>query len=160
MTTMRTLVYKRTHNGDPDVLGRFGIRDCMGSVRSWPFASVIGVGGQGAEAERHDIARKLNWIGVGAHKTYVPGRDNPIVTFDQFRDFGTDGPLLESIAPHLSRQMYVKKARAAMDFNALQLAEIERILAMVEDDREAPEFSEEQTSVRRQVCRRRRVRVC
>lgn len=157
---MPTLVYKRTHNGDPDVVGRFGIRDCMGSVRSWPFDSVIGVDGQGAEAESHDIARKLNWIGVGAHKTCVPGMDNPIVTFDRFRDFGTDGPLLESIAPNLARRMYVKKARAVMDFNALELAEIDRILAMVEGDGEAPECSEEETPVRRRVCRRRRVRVC
>jgi hypothetical protein len=156
---MPTLVYKRTHNGDPDVLGRFGIRDCMGSVRSWPFDSAIGVGRQGAEAESHDIARKLNWIGVGAHKTYVPGMDNPIVTFDRFQDFGTDGPLLESIAPHLARRMYVKKARAVMDFNALELAEIERILAMVGGDGEAPEHAEEETPVRRRVCRRR-VRVC
>jgi hypothetical protein len=109
---MPTLVYKRTHNGDPDSLGCFGIRDCMGSVRSWPFDSVIGVGGQGAEAESYGIARKLSWIGVGAHKTYVRGMDNPTVTFDQFRDFGADGPLLQSIAPNLARRMYVKKARA------------------------------------------------
>src|SRR5262245_49493635 len=86
-----TPVYKRTHPGDPDSLGRFGIRDCMRSVRSWPFDAVIGVGGQGAEAESHGIAWKLNWIGIGAHRTYVRGMDNPIVTFDQFRDFGTGG---------------------------------------------------------------------
>jgi hypothetical protein len=157
---MPTLVYKRTRTGDPDVLGRFGIRDCMGSVRSWPFDSVIGVGGQGAEAESHDIARKLNWIGVGAHKTYVPGMDNPIVTFDRFREFGTDGPLLKSVALNLARRMYGKKARAVMDFNVLELAEIERILAMAERDGEAPEYSEEATPVRRRVCPRRSVRVC
>jgi hypothetical protein len=41
-----------------------------------PFGSVIGVGGQGAEAEGHDAKRrKLNWIGVGAHKTSVPGAE-------------------------------------------------------------------------------------
>jgi hypothetical protein len=157
---MPTLIYKRTHNGDPDVLGRFGIRDCMGSVRSWPFDSIVGVGGQGAEAESHDIARKLNWIGVGAHKTYVPRMDNPIVTFDRFRDFGTDGPLLESIAPNLARRLYAKKARAVMDFHALELAEIERILTMAAGDGEAPEYSEEEMPVWRRVCRRRRVRVC
>ena len=47
-----------------------------------------------------------------------------------------------------------------MDFSALELAEIERILAMVEGDGEAPEYSEEETPVRRRVCRQRRVRVC
>ena len=31
---MRTLIYKRTHSGDPDpTSGRFGVRDCMGKVR-------------------------------------------------------------------------------------------------------------------------------
>jgi hypothetical protein len=158
---MPTLVYKRTHNGDPDSRGYFGIRDCMGSVRSWPFDSVIGVGGQGAEAESHDIARKLNWIGVGARTKYVQGKDNPIVTFDQFRDFGTDGPLLQSIAPNLARRMYVKKARAVMNFNALELAEVARALAMVAGHGESPGFVEVETPVKRRACRRRRkARVC
>jgi hypothetical protein len=44
---MRTLVYKRTHNGDPDAEGRFGIHDCMGQVRSYGYEAVIGVGGVG-----------------------------------------------------------------------------------------------------------------
>ena len=39
---MRTLIYKRTHPGDPDAKGRFGIYDCMGRVRAWDFEAVIG----------------------------------------------------------------------------------------------------------------------
>jgi hypothetical protein len=31
---MRTLIYKRTHTGDPDANGCFGIYDCMGRVRA------------------------------------------------------------------------------------------------------------------------------
>jgi hypothetical protein len=157
---MTTLVYKRTHNGDPDSRGRFGIRDCMGSVRSWAFDSVIGVGGQGAEAESNNIARKLNWIGVGAHKMYVQGMDDPIVTFVQFRDFGTDGPLLQSIAPNLARRMYDKRARAVMDFSPLELAEIKGILAMVAGDGESLEVPKQEVPVKLQVCCRRKVRVC
>src|SRR5437867_10741882 len=42
---LQILTYKRTHNGDPDVYGCFGIHDCMGSVRDLPFDAVIGVGG-------------------------------------------------------------------------------------------------------------------
>jgi len=43
---MPTLVYKRTHNGDPDKdSGEFGCYNCMGRVRSLPFDSVIGVVG-------------------------------------------------------------------------------------------------------------------
>ena len=32
---MRILTYKRTHTGDPDPSGRFGIYDCMGHVRDY-----------------------------------------------------------------------------------------------------------------------------
>ena len=57
---MRTLIYKRTHIGDPDATGCFGIRDCMGSVRSHDFNAVIGVGGIGREPESYGIAGKVN----------------------------------------------------------------------------------------------------
>ena len=40
---MQTLIYKRTHKGDPDKQGRFGIHDCMGRVRSRDFDAVIGM---------------------------------------------------------------------------------------------------------------------
>jgi hypothetical protein len=42
---MRTFIYKRTHQGDPDNQGWFGIQDCMGSLRRRDFDAVIGVGG-------------------------------------------------------------------------------------------------------------------
>jgi hypothetical protein len=38
---MRTLIYKRTHTGDPDASGCFGIFDCMGRVRALDFDAVI-----------------------------------------------------------------------------------------------------------------------
>jgi hypothetical protein len=47
----------------------------------------------------NDIAGKLNWTGVGAHRTFVKGMRDPIVTFDRFRDFGTAEPALRVIAP-------------------------------------------------------------
>lgn len=68
---MRTLVYKRTHNGDPDAEGRFGIHDCMGQVRAYGYEAVIGVGGVGDEPEECGIARRVNWIGIGPHKAEV-----------------------------------------------------------------------------------------
>jgi len=37
---MRTLIYKRTHPGDPDREGRFGIHGCMGRVRTWRFGGI------------------------------------------------------------------------------------------------------------------------
>jgi len=51
---MRILVYKRTHNGDPDQIGRFGAYDCMGSVRRREFDAVIDVGGIGPEARQRN----------------------------------------------------------------------------------------------------------
>ena len=52
---MRVLVYKRTHNGDPDTSGCFGVYDCMGAVRDWEFDAVIGVGGIGPEARASQV---------------------------------------------------------------------------------------------------------
>jgi hypothetical protein len=65
---MTILIYKRTHRGDPDADGVFGIHDCMGSVRDFAYDAVVGVGGIGDDARAHGIAGKINWIGVG------PGR--------------------------------------------------------------------------------------
>jgi hypothetical protein len=56
---VRVLVYKRTHVGDPDARGRFGIHDCMGQDRSWHYDAVVGVGGLGAQPRWHHIARKV-----------------------------------------------------------------------------------------------------
>ena len=85
---------------------------------------------------------------------------DPIVTFDRFRDFGTDGPLLQSLAPNLARRMYEKRARAVMDFSPLELAEIQRILSLVDGDGEAAEALKNETPVGRRVCHRHKVRVC
>ncbi len=66
--SMRTLIYKRTHTGDPDAQGRFGIHDCMGSVREWGFQAVVGVGGRGSQAKACGIAYKVN-LGRDRRKT-------------------------------------------------------------------------------------------
>src|ERR1019366_6118854 len=66
---MNTLVYKRTHTGDPDIAGVFGIHDCMGRVRRWGFEAVIGVGGKSPDPGDEDIALKINWIGINPNKT-------------------------------------------------------------------------------------------
>lgn len=52
----------RTHNGDPDRFGRFGMNDCMGRVRARQFDAVVGVSGIGAEPKSVEIAGKVNWI--------------------------------------------------------------------------------------------------
>src|SRR6266568_1689223 len=58
-SVLRTLVYKRTHTGDPDTNGVFGNQDCMGRVRRLPFEAVIGGGGISGEPVAQGIAGKL-----------------------------------------------------------------------------------------------------
>ncbi len=108
---MQILIYKRTHIGDPDASGQFGINDCMGSIRNWRFDAVIGVGGTSSEPQSYGIAGRVNWIGCNPVR-----RDNPlgrgqIVTFESFKLLEHTGPLLSSLAPCLARRMYEKRAR-------------------------------------------------
>lgn len=110
---MRVLIYKRTHNGDPDRYGCFGCHDCMGQVRRWAFDAVIGVGGSGPEPQANGIAGKVNWVGKGARKTTL-GKRGPKITFALFRDFGTEGPELRKLAPTLATRLYERKARFVM----------------------------------------------
>lgn len=98
---MRVLIYKRTHNGDPDRSGHFGIHDCMGSVRNHEFDAVIGVGGIGSEAQSNGIDGQIIWIGVGVHKAPLRGGRGPIITFVHFVEYGIDGPDFRSVARHL-----------------------------------------------------------
>jgi hypothetical protein len=118
---MRTFIYKRTHEGDPNASGVFGIHDCMGQKRTSQFDAVIGVGGTDPWPECRGIARKVNWIGIGpqwqeVRKLRSNGRQwGPRVTFDHFAYYGENGPLLEDIAPSLAKRLYDRKARFVMD---------------------------------------------
>ena len=131
---MRTLVYKRTHPHDPGECGCFGIEDCMGRIRAWEFDAVIGVGGNGIEAQSHNINGKVNWIGVGAHK-HKPRRGyrGPLVTFDHFVLFEADGPNFRELAPHLAKRIYSTKGRCSfIRFNKVEQAEVSRLLKFAE----------------------------
>jgi len=130
---MRTLIYKRTHPGDPDARGRFGIYDCMGEVRTWNFEAVIGVGGIGAEPVSHGLARKVNWIGIGPHMSEA-GKRGPIVTFDHFLLCESEGPRFDELAPRLAKRMYSKNVRKVMDsLNTGEREEVKKILALAKD---------------------------
>jgi hypothetical protein len=137
---MRTLVYKRTHSGDPDEQGRFGIHDCMGSVRARDYDAVIGVGGIGDEPRRNGIAEKITWIGIGPHKSEGSSR-GPLVTFDQFLYFGVTGPKLSKHAPTLAAHIYGMNVRSLLTFNTQEAAEVARILELAKDARPSPALS-------------------
>jgi hypothetical protein len=156
---MRTLIYKRTHSGDPDPeTGVFGNHDCMGKVRDWPFDAVIGIGGVGQEPRNHRIAGKLTWVGIGPQAIGYTSR-GPQLIFRHFWYRGKDGPLLEENYPALASRMYDNKnvrfilkhspspgghqdnKTAALDHD------VEKILAMAAPPSKGPaERDSEQTS--------------
>lgn len=146
---MRVLIYKRTHHGDPDVYGQFGINDCMGRVRAREFDAVIGVGGIGAEPRAAGIAGKLGWIGIGPHKR--PGIRGPIVSFDHFVNFGTSGRELITIAPALASRMYGRNVRSLMHVVAGRRDEVADILALAK--RAPPSSRMRKYGTSRRVCR-------
>jgi hypothetical protein len=127
-----TLVYKRTHNGDPDPdSGEFGIYDCMGSVRAWPYDSVVGVGGIGDEPRRHGIAEKINWIGIGPVRRVGRGK-GPIVAFEHFLYFGAEGPRVIEYVPTLAAHMYGLNVRMLMRFTPAEETEVGAILRLAQ----------------------------
>lgn len=111
---MQILTYKRTHIGDPDSEGRFGINGCMGRVRNWRFDAVIGVGGTGAEPIACGIAGRVTWVGLNPTWNPHPAGPGQIVTFDSFALLDDEGPLLHDLAPLLARRMYERKARTLL----------------------------------------------
>lgn len=81
---MRILTYKRTHTGDQNSAGEFGINDCMGRVRGWNFDAVIGVGGYDSGPQSYGIEGRVNWVGLNPTWTPHPQGDGLLVTFEFF----------------------------------------------------------------------------
>jgi len=127
----RTLIYKMTHEGDPDPnTGEF--KKCMGQVHGWKFDAVIGVGGIGREPEKQGIDRKLMWVGIDPHKKGDPRC--PRVTFEHFLYFGQPMPLLKDRAPDLAKRMYDGKVRVILDsLSEAEQKDVKRILELAKD---------------------------
>jgi len=132
---MRTLIYKRTHSGDPDpTSGLFGVHDCMGRDRDRMFEAVIGVGGIGEEPQRWNIAGKLTWVGIGPHRVALPGGRGPLVSFEHFRYYGEDGQLLIELAPRLAARLYGCNVRVLIDdLSSVERREVGRILELAKN---------------------------
>lgn len=149
---MRTLIYKRTHHGDPDESGVFGIHDCMGRVRAFNFEAVIGVGGARPDRGSEDIAFKVNWIGIGPKKRVVADKRGPLVTFDHFLFYGGDGPSFEKLAPFLFERIYRRNIRVTMNgLTDVEQSEVAKILARA---RNAPPSGGKAESRKTQAARR------
>lgn len=152
MTRLRVLVYKRTHNGDPDAFGCFGAHDCMGAVRGRDFDAVVGVGGVGSKADTSGIAGKVNWIGIGPHKVSTAGMKWPVVTFDHFLNFGKIGPKFRTLAPVLAERMYMNNIRHVMDdLTDSEYSEVIGIIGLAESAPPSPGWPEGANPVRR-IC--------
>jgi len=152
---VRTFIYKRTHKGDPDKKGRFGVNDCMGRDRSFDFDAVIGVGGIGIQAKAAGIDRKLNWIGVGARKEPSPGRRGPLVTFDHFVLFEEKGKKFQAFAPIIARRMYSTNGPRFLfndEFNEAEQREIDRLLEMAKTEPPSAGTPRRRSSTRRGRC--------
>jgi len=136
---MRVLVYKRTHNGDPDANGCFGAYDCMGTVRDREYDAVVGVGGIGPEAVSNDIDGQVNWIGIGPCKRYVEDKRGPEVLFEHFLYFGTDGPDFRTLAPQLAARMYGDNVRSILDgMSDAEQEEAEGIVRLADGEPPSP----------------------
>jgi hypothetical protein len=130
---MRTLLYKRTHTGDPDDKGRFGIHGCMVHLRPLPFDAVIGIGGISGEPTAQGISRKINWVGIGAKKHSVGNIEGPVVAFDHFILFEDSGLDFWAVAPTLAERMYSRyPPRFLFDdaFSTAERTEITRVLKL------------------------------
>jgi hypothetical protein len=153
---MRTLIYKRTHIGDPDRNGWFGVHDCMGQVRSWDFDAVIGVGGIGAEPMSHGIDGRVTWIGIGAHKIPAEGGRGPLVTFDHFALLEASGPSFPQHAPLLARRIYEHNIRVLLrDLTLSEQREVAKLLRLARNA-EPSKSQPARRGNRRPVCKPRR----
>lgn len=153
---MRILTYKRTHTGDPDSAGQFGINDCMGRIRGWNFDAVIGVGGFGTEPKSHGIEGRVNWVGLNPTWSPHPNYSGLIVTFEHFKLLESKGPMLHEIAPLLARRMYERKARVLLSsYSSEEKIEAEALIRTILDLASiAPSANE----IRLSRCRNSRVR--
>jgi hypothetical protein len=107
---MNTLIYKRTHTGDPDESRIFGCEDCMGRIRRRNFDAVIGIGGMRPDYGHKDLAFKINWIGMhpSRAKPLKPSHRGPSLKFEpkHFRRWEGNGPDLVAYAPELFNHMF------------------------------------------------------
>ena len=133
---MRTLVYKRTHDGDPDAFGRFGAGDCMKQIRGYTYEAVIGIGALTTTARKAGIDGKVNWIGIGPHKTPITNLKGPLVTFDHFyRPTGDKVLNVRDVAPLLAERFYKKHPARFLLKNVSdgEQAEIESLLMLAKN---------------------------
>lgn len=134
---MRVLIYKRTHTGDPDENGVFGIQDCMGKVRNWKFDAVIGIGGKAPWKGHEGIKYKINWVGL-APKEIGSTQRGKIVAFKHFELYEEKGKNIADNFPHLFTHMYSRRKRFDMSL-VLPKQVFEEVTAIFDSIRNCPQ---------------------
>jgi hypothetical protein len=157
---MNTLIYKRTHRGDPDKSGVFGIHDCMGPVRRWNFDSVVGVGGSRPWPGHEGIANRINWIGITPDKTKSRNREwrGPRVRFERFVLYDEKGPQLKRLAPKLFKYMYEDRHVRLVTSKSLtgkMQEEIKKILRLAKKHRGTKPFRSHTVLAKYKCCGRK-----
>jgi len=137
---MVTLVYKMTHKGDPNPeLGWWGVSDCMGQVRKFPYDAIIGVGGRSWWSNETSRVGEVVWVGIGPQQMSVGSKRGPKVRFDHFRYFSEGDLMLSEIAPKLNKSMHTRRFRL-YNFSRIEEEEIEAILALAQNAEPSAEF--------------------
>ncbi|MBP1616048.1 MAG: hypothetical protein H6Q13_3496 [Bacteroidetes bacterium] len=132
---MKVLIYKRTHKGDPDSKGIFGIQDCMGRIRDWNYDAVIGIGGNSPWKKDFDIKHKINWIGIEPKKTEYSTERGNMVVFSHFKLYEENGENIKDNYPNLFEHMYGSRKRFDMSSELPKevLEEVKKILDSIKD---------------------------
>jgi hypothetical protein len=129
-----------THKGDPNPdLGWWGVSDCMGQVRGFPFDAVIGIGGRSWWTNETSRVGEIVWVGLDPQQMPVRGKRGPKVRFARFRYFREGELMLCEIAPSLDKSMQSCRFRL-YDFSRVEEEEIEQILALARRARPSAEF--------------------
>lgn len=131
---MRVLIYKRTHIGDPDEMGIFGIQDCMGKIRNWKFDAVIGIGGKTTWKGHEGIKYKINWVGL-VPKIVGEIPRGKIIAFKHFELYEEKGKNIEDNFPNLFNHMYKSRKRFDMSLKLPKLVydEVKIILSYLKN---------------------------
>lgn len=129
---MRVLTYKRTHVGDPDNRGFFGINDCMGSVRNRSFDAVVGIGSKTPWRGSEHISGKITWVGIGPFRSRMRSYRGDLIGFERFALMDGTGPDFELWAPKLAKRFYKDGVRSiSSSYSTSEKAEIQRVIARV-----------------------------
>ncbi len=138
---MKILIYKRTHKGDPDERGIFGINDCMGRIRD--YDAVIGIGGKAPWKDDQDIRHKINWVGLEPRWINAEGKRAQCVVFSNFELFEEKGLDIKANFPNLFNYIYDTQKRFEIPSELPEdvLKEVQQILKSVEKSKPSKEYS-------------------